>query len=68
MKVLAFELNEVEYLQRMGAGIDADNEVASVTGTMTIDIIKPKPDQFWITIHLPNGEELELRGHSAQFV
>ena len=40
--------------------ISADGEIATVAGEMKIEMVRPvhAGDQFWLTIRLPSGEEL----------
>jgi hypothetical protein len=51
--------------------ISADGEIASITGEMELKIIRPDHDggnQFWLTIQLPGGEELDVRIRRAQLL
>ena len=43
--------------------ISADGETATVAGEMEIEMVRPAHDggdQFWLTIRLPGGEELDV--------
>ena len=51
--------------------ISADGEVATVAGEMELKIIRPDHDggtQFWLTIQLPGGEELDVRIRRTQLL
>ena len=51
--------------------ISADGEVATVAGEMEVKIIRPADDggtQFWLTIQLPGGEELDVRIRRTQLL
>jgi hypothetical protein len=44
--------------------ISADGEAATVAGEMEVVIVRPAHDggtRFWLTIRLPDGEELDVR-------
>ena len=41
-----------------------DGETASITGEMTVEIVRVRPadgDQFWVTIRFPGDETLDAR-------
>jgi hypothetical protein len=48
--------------------ISADGETATVAGEMEIKVVRPDGDQFWLTITLPGGEELDVRIRRAQLL
>jgi hypothetical protein len=51
--------------------ISADGETATVAGEMELKIIRPDHDggnQFWLTLQLPGGEELDVRIRRAQLL
>jgi hypothetical protein len=51
--------------------ISADGETASIAGEMEIKIARhahDSGDQFWLTIRLPDGEEINLRIRRTQLL
>jgi hypothetical protein len=51
--------------------ISPDGETASITGEMTIELVRPADDggaQFWLAITFPGGEELDVRIRRIQLL
>ena len=72
-RCLQFDAQDQAALQALDSDItiSADGEVATVTGEMEVEVVRPVDDggnRFRLTITFPNGEELEVRIARSQLL